>query len=127
VGNAVSVPVSKWIGERLFHPTGEAPPGELLKPGVAWPKAAWGKQGRVYSVPVSTWPVRIPAPHLREFLQFPTSPLSARAANGFHSRAAVSGLRFEEGFIADLKRHIDRMGKMGVPSNAKTKAKLRTA
>src|SRR5450759_2234589 len=49
VGNAVSVPVAEWIGRRLIHPTGDAPEGTQLQRGVAWPRAAWGHKGHVYS------------------------------------------------------------------------------
>ena len=99
VGNAVSVPVAEWIGRRLIHPTGDAPEGIQLQRGVAWPRAAWGHKGHVYSVDVSSFPERKQAPSLREFLRFPRTPLSHRAASGFLSRALVSGLRFEDGFL----------------------------
>jgi DNA (cytosine-5)-methyltransferase 1 len=111
MGNAVSVPVARWVGERLMAPTDEAPPGELLKRGMSWPTAAWGEKGRVYSVAVSAWPVRMAPPHLKDFLRFPTALLSARAAAGFHSRALISGLKFEDGFLNDVKRHAERMAR----------------
>jgi DNA (cytosine-5)-methyltransferase 1 len=112
VGNAVSVPVAEWIGDRLANPTGKAPPGTLLKRGVAWPKAAWGHDGEVYSVEVSMWPVRKKAQGLREFLHFPRKPLSYRAAAGFLSRALVSGLTFQDGFLNDVKQHVERMSRI---------------
>lgn len=111
VGNAVSVRVARWVGERLVHPSGAAPTGALLKRGVAWPRAAWGHRGHVYSVDVSTWPVCEPAPALREFLGFSRVPLSHRAALGFYRRAAVSTLRFEAGFLDAVKQHVDRMAR----------------
>ena len=109
VGNAVSVPVAEWIGRRLNEPTGETPVGTELKRGVAWPRAAWGEKGRVYAVDVSAFPVREKTPTLRTFLRFPRAPLSRRAASGFLSRALVSGLRFEDGFLEDVRRHVQRM------------------
>jgi DNA (cytosine-5)-methyltransferase 1 len=109
VGNAVSVPVAEWIGRRLVRPTGDAPEGTLLQRGVAWPRAAWGHKGCVYAVDVSTFPERKPAPSLRDFLRFQRRPLSHRAASGFLSRALVSGLRFEDGFLEDVRRHVARM------------------
>ena len=111
VGNAVSVPVAEWIGRRLIHPTGDAPEGIQLQRGVAWPRAAWGHKGHVYSVDVSSFPERKQAPSLREFLRFPRTPLSHRAASGFLSRALVSGLRFEDGFLEDVRRHVKHMAR----------------
>jgi DNA (cytosine-5)-methyltransferase 1 len=111
VGNAVSVPVAEWIGGRIVAPTGPAPIGTELKRGVAWPKAAWGHKGHVYAVDVSSFPVRVCPPSLRAFLQFPRSPLSLRAASGFLNRALVSGLRFEDRFLDDVRLHVKRMGK----------------
>jgi DNA (cytosine-5)-methyltransferase 1 len=111
VGNAVNVSVARWIGDRLAGPNGDIPASVALKRGVAWPRAAWGHKEKVYSVEASTWPVRQPAIPLREFLRFPRSPLSYRAAAGFLSRARVSGLRFERGFLDDVGRHVDRMAR----------------
>lgn len=108
VGNAVSVPVADWIGRRLTTTTGDAPPGKVLARGVSWPHAAWGHKGRVYAVDVSSFPERNKGPSLRDFLQFPRAPLSHRAAAGFLSRALVSGLRFEGGFLEDVHRHVRR-------------------
>lgn len=111
VGNAVSVSVARWVGHRLAQPTGEAPAWAALKRGVAWPRAAWGNKGKVYSVDVSAWPVRNAQISLREFLKFPRSPLSHRAAAGFLARAKASHLRFEDGFLEDVARHVDRMAR----------------
>jgi DNA (cytosine-5)-methyltransferase 1 len=111
VGNAVSVPVAEWIGRRLVEQAGETPVGIALKRGVAWPRAAWGHKGKVYAVDASAFPMRAPGPSLREFLRFPRRPLSHRAAAGFLSRALVSGLKFEDGFLDDVRRHVMRMAR----------------
>lgn len=112
VGNAVSVPVAEWIGRQLttkdIHPP---PAGRILPRGVSWPNAAWGHKGRVYVVDVSSFPERKRAQPLREFLQFPRTLLSHRAASGFLSRALSSGLRFEDGFLEDVKYHVRKMAK----------------
>jgi DNA (cytosine-5)-methyltransferase 1 len=109
VGNAVSVPVAEWVGQRLRTPEGESPEGVLLSRGVSWPAAAWGHRGKVFSVDVSSFPVKAAAVSLRQFLRHPLKPLSHKAASGFESRAIPSGLWFEEGFLADINRHIKRM------------------
>jgi DNA (cytosine-5)-methyltransferase 1 len=109
VGNAVSVPVAQWVGGELIAPGSDMPAATELPSGVGWPQAAWGHKGRVYAVDISAFPVRRKSPSLRSFLRFPRRPLSHRAASGFLSRALVSGLRFEEGFLEDVRRHIRRM------------------
>jgi DNA (cytosine-5)-methyltransferase 1 len=108
VGNAVSVPVAEWVGSRLSDPSGEVPNGELVKRGVAWPRAAWGHNEKVWAVDVSTWPVHRPSPHLRDFLQRPRTPLSYRAAAGFYERFKASTLKKERGFLEDVRRHVER-------------------
>jgi DNA (cytosine-5)-methyltransferase 1 len=117
VGNAVSVPMGQWIGKRIAHPTGDAPKGTLLKRGMAWPRAAWGGDQKVYAVDVSAWPVREPSTSLRDFLPFPRAPLSYRAAAGFYSRADASCLKFEEAFLQDVKLHVDGMAMSVAPSH----------
>lgn len=109
VGNAVSVPVAQWLGQRLASPIEGNYESARLRPGVAWPKAAWGHDGHVYSVDVTTWPVAAPATHLRDFLQFETSPLSFRAAAGFYNRFEVSTLKKQKGFLEAVRRHVARM------------------
>jgi len=109
IGNAVSVPVAEWLGRQLATPSGRAPIGDLISRGEPWPQAAWGSRGRVYSVDVSAYPVRRTAKSLREFLKRPRTPLSLRAASGFLSRARVSGLKFEEGFLEDVEAHVREM------------------
>ena len=116
VGNAVSVPVAQWVGSRLAVPGlfDIKRVGHLLERGVAWPKAAFGGNGRVYPVHVSMWPVHVPALPLSRFLRYPLKPLSARAAAGFYSRTEISGLHFETGFREDVRRHMNRMGRSAV-------------
>jgi DNA (cytosine-5)-methyltransferase 1 len=112
VGNAVSVPVAEWLGERLGRP-GRSYASEVeLRPGVAWPTAAWGSRGRAYSVAVSQWPMGTRQTHLHRFLKAPRKPLSRKASAGFLSRAQVSGLKFHDGFLRDIERHIERLDRL---------------
>ena len=110
VGNAVSVPVARWIGRMLARPGKfSVPGGRLLPRGAAWPKAGWGALGKAYTADVSMWPSQIERPSLSDFVRYPVKPLSVRAASGFLKRARTSSLRFEDGFLDSLERHIRRV------------------
>lgn len=111
VGNAVSVPVAHWVGGRLSSPGvfDESRIGERIEPGVAWPRAAFGKKGSPpRAVSVSMWPLAAVRPRLSEFLQYPRTPLSARAAAGFKSRLDVSPLRYPDEFRRALAQYVQR-------------------
>jgi DNA (cytosine-5)-methyltransferase 1 len=107
VGNAVSVPVFTWVGERLASPgSHDGWADGLLVDGKPWPSAAWGTNGKVYGVGVSRWPVRYRYRHLADFLRYPPIPLSARAASGFLNRAGRSRLRFPSGLLEAIEVHL---------------------
>lgn len=107
VGNAVSVPVARWVGERLLNGTAydAGDDNDLVAP--PWPKAAWGIDGVVRRADVSPWPVRYDYHGLAEFLDYDPAPLSLRAATGFLSRARESRLRFPQGFLDAIERHVE--------------------
>ncbi|AXH95510.1 DNA cytosine methyltransferase [Ornithinimicrobium avium] len=105
VGNAVSVPMSEWLGNRL------AEPGQLVEgdwnasiSGKRWPLAGYGGKGIRRKAPVGMRPLSQPFA-LRKFLDLPLKPLSLRATNGFLSRAERSKLRFADGFLEALHAH----------------------
>ena len=109
VGNAVSVSVARWIGNRLVAPERyDVADDEELCTGSPWPRAAWGAEGRAWRVDVSPWPVHEPYEHLIDFLEYEVLPLSARATEGFLRRASDSTLRFAPGFLEDVAAHLDR-------------------
>jgi DNA (cytosine-5)-methyltransferase 1 len=106
VGNAVSVPVVKWIGQRLarpgrFHERAMMP----LAPGVRFPKVAWNVGEGRFTADISMWPVRREPKLLHEFVT-ETEPLSLRATAGFLSRTRKSSLRFPPGFLDAVQRHL---------------------
>lgn len=110
VGNAVSVPMARWIGECLLGPSpyddSKDAPLALRAP---WPRAAWGGGGKRFAAPLSPWPVHVDYQHLGGFLQYPTKPLSHKASSGFYNRAIASRLKFVDGFLPAVKAHLDRM------------------
>jgi DNA (cytosine-5)-methyltransferase 1 len=108
VGNAVSVPVAKWIGTRLSQP-GE-PVCELkespLKARDGWPNAAWGDSSGRYAVELSEAPLLRNRLSLEDSLRDSLVPLSFRAASGFYERLKNSDLRTEKYFKRDLRGYV---------------------
>lgn len=108
VGNAVSVPVARWMGERLGGPVEDYDDADdrLLFPTARWPDAGWGdREGRRAST-ASAWPRREETPPLLDFLEHPLRPLSVRATAGFLRRVEAGNLRFPAGFVADVREHL---------------------
>lgn len=110
VGNAVTVGVAEWLGQRLASPGSyDDSDAVQLKDGQRWPTAGWGSSadGR-WSSQLSMWPELRPYTHLRELLQQEhLTPLSYRAAAGFLERTQRARLRFDPDFILDVKRHVE--------------------
>jgi DNA (cytosine-5)-methyltransferase 1 len=110
VGNAVTVPVAAWLGQRLSQPGFYF--GDL---DTAWPtKAAWPKAARYdgrrrIAVNIGIHPVWKKRPPLHRFLHHEGTPLSARAASGFLGRTNLSALRFPTGFLDAVRDHLTRM------------------
>lgn len=112
VGNAVTVGVSGWIGRRLLDPGEPILEGAAMQDGDRWPTAAFGAAGKVWAVDVSMWPTREPYRHLSDLVDLDrATPLSARGAAGFLSRAGRGSLRFSAGFLDDVADHVAFMGR----------------
>jgi DNA (cytosine-5)-methyltransferase 1 len=106
VGNAVCVPVAQWVGERLIAPGTFDDSLSHPRSGNRWPMAAWGTGKHAFTVNVSKWPLAERRPHLTDFLHHPVHPLSIRATEGFLGRTDRSSLRFPEGFLDGVRRHL---------------------
>lgn len=106
VGNAVSVPVSEWIGQRIVDPGSYAEEDDVaLSSGSPWPKAAYNVIGRRMVSEVSETPVKRRLGRLSAFATENWSDLSERALSGFirRARAATTTLRYPDGFLEALE------------------------
>jgi DNA (cytosine-5)-methyltransferase 1 len=104
IGNAVSVPVARWVAKRIKTP-GEIQDFECipLLPGDRWPDAAWNVgDGRVRVV-ATDQPVAVTKPSIATFRDAHWTRLSDRALDGFIKRATEGGLTMPEGFVDALR------------------------
>jgi len=106
VGNAVSVPAARWIGQRI-QGAGEfvAPKGIELAAGQKWPTSAYGGNGRRYMVGAGEWPGTEAHGTLRDFISPDAPKLSLRAARGFLGRLEQSTLRTPDVFKTHLREY----------------------
>lgn len=106
VGNAVSVDVAEWVGNRIALPGRPVcrTSGQVVR-GQAWPRAAVGLEGIRLAVEASSRPLTRECPPLAEFLEFPTKGLSLRAISGFASRLDAGRLRLPAGFRDLVERY----------------------
>lgn len=111
VGNAVSVPVAKWLGQRFLSTDTYRADRDLPAERGPWPAAAWGAEGHIVGVDVSMWPVNEPYQHLEEFLRYPAVPLSQKATAGFLERAERGTLNFHPAFLRAVKNHLARVSR----------------
>jgi DNA (cytosine-5)-methyltransferase 1 len=110
VGNAVSVPVARWVGERLLAKE-VSWSGQSAEIGKSWPTAAWGDNtGSFKAEGVTAWPRGMSFTPLSEFLDYDLTPLSHRAASGFLERTRRGSLKtFVPGFRTAVASHVDAM------------------
>ena len=110
VGNAVTVGVSRWVGERLVAPAPPIAVGVPCDRNSKWPTAAFGSNGEMWVMDVSLWPLQMSYRHLADLVDLQSAPrLSARATAGFLSRAQRSRLNFSDAFISDMADHVQVM------------------
>ncbi len=111
VGNAVSVPVAAWLGNRLKKPGTYTTDRDRAWPTKqrSFPRAARYDGTARHAVEISDFPIFAKRQPLHEFLRNPGAPLSVRATAGFLSRAQASSLRFVPGFLDAVRAHLDHM------------------
>lgn len=103
IGNAVSVPVVRWVAGRLRKP------GSVLNFAVSripdkrhWPDAAWSVAGQRWTVDASDRPVNRSHKSISAFRDKNWTRLSDRALDGFINRVLEGGLRTPDGFVERL-------------------------
>ena len=107
VGNAVSVPVAEWLGQRLSVPGAYDDSDDvLLAPGAPWPSAAWNMGERRMSSKVSECPLQRRRGRISAFATEKWPDLSKRALSGFVKRARDSRLRYPRGFLDALEDNL---------------------
>lgn len=109
VGNAVSVPVAEWIGNRLSAP-GEYDYREDCEfiSGERWPNAAWYMGDKRMVAKVSEYPVDNRRGRLSAFATEQWPNLSKRALTGFTTRAREGNLKYPSGFLEALEEELSR-------------------
>ncbi|MGE0714627.1 MAG: DNA cytosine methyltransferase [Alphaproteobacteria bacterium] len=107
VGNAVTVPVARWIGERLAYPGIYVSARDRNLPANGkWPRAARYDGERRRAVEIGAFPHWFERPSLASFLRYPGKKLSARATRGFLNRMGRGTLRFPPGFRERIAAHL---------------------
>lgn len=106
VGNAVCSEVAAWIGRKIASPSAPVVEGRLWTGTGSWPRAAWGGNGRIYSVDASHYPVSTPYQRIEGFLQYALKPLSERATRGYLDRAKRCWWYVSPTFINDVEEHL---------------------
>lgn len=111
VGNAVSVPVSRWVANRIKCP---APPivpldSNQLLSGSKWPKAGYGHSGTRHAVECTEFPqlhAYTPLSTLIRHSSVQPKPLSHRASSGILNRLHRSSLRTDDDLIPALEKWV---------------------
>ena len=112
VGNAVTARVSEWVARRIANPgdvAHEYTPWQHN--GGSWPTAAWGENGKAFTVPgLSEFPEQHAYSHLLEVVDVQTAePVTLRGSAGFWSRLQRSNLGRHPGFREDVGAYVDLM------------------
>ena len=109
VGNAVSVPIAEWIGNRLNAP-GEYNSQEDREfvSDESWPNAAWYMGERRMVAMVSEYPVYSRRGRLSAVATEKWPNLSKRALTGFTTRAREGKLKYPSGILEALEENLKR-------------------
>ncbi|MED5801246.1 DNA cytosine methyltransferase [Gordonia sp. Z-3] len=109
VGNAVTVPVASWLGQRLVDPAVTVDvPRRAIVVGSRWPTAASWVGGEAEAWALSERPLSKPCELTLEGVldRYGAEPLSLAATAGFTRRLEASTLRRRPDFNAALHAHV---------------------
>jgi DNA (cytosine-5)-methyltransferase 1 len=105
LGNAVSVPVARWVAEQIKSPgTVLEFKQHSLDESKRWPDAAWNVEKHRVGVVASDKPILVAQPSISEFRDPTWTRLSDRALNGFIARVDAGGLHVPAGFLEVLHK-----------------------
>lgn len=109
VGNAVNTSVSSWIAERMSNSEiYEIPQERIIKHTKSkWQKAGFNDGHIIYGIKASRYPCGIHYKPIMEYLKYPLTPLSLKAALGFRKRVLESTLiKYPQCFIDSLEIYL---------------------
>lgn len=110
IGNAVSVPVPRWVGTRLLAPgTYDRARDQPMPQHGRMPRAARFDGTMRLAVDISSDPLGLRGPELTTVMGDDYTLLSERATAGFLSRTERASLKFQPGFIEAVRRHLEIM------------------
>ncbi|MDP9916733.1 DNA (cytosine-5)-methyltransferase 1 [Variovorax boronicumulans] len=108
VGNAVSVPVPRWIGRQLNNPGSYDKSRDAAFPETGRaPRAARFDGKKRYMVDIGPDPLGLRSDSLEALIGRDYTLLSRRATSGFLERTRRATLRFAPGFIEAVEKHLD--------------------
>jgi len=121
VGNAVTRPVTAWIGKRLLKPdTYDRSRDGAPVSRRDWPRAARFDGDIRRTVHISAFPHWRKRQALQDFMRYPPVLLSERATAGFLSRIEKSSLRFVPGFKERVRSHLGHIRSLDDFASGKT-------
>lgn len=111
VGNAVTVGVATWLGDRLATPADAYLADEELWTGPgSWPTAAWGEGDKVWRVRISEYPRLASYEHLTDLVDVKSAPVvSFKSVDGFRRRLFAGNLGRHPGFREAVVAHTEAL------------------
>ena len=105
VGNAVSVPLARWLGDTLAEERTWTPPPDLAEMRLdrPLPRGGSGSTAGRYVVDCSTHVEVAAHKKISDFLEEPLKPLSPRALSGYVRRAYSAKRNWPDGFLEALE------------------------
>jgi DNA (cytosine-5)-methyltransferase 1 len=112
VGNAASVPVARWVAERIKAPGAIRDfPTADLREGRPWPEGGWNVGKGRRGVVSTDKPISTERPSISAFRDPTWTQLSDRALSGFINRASEGGLWTPDGFLSALRSANRKVGR----------------